>query len=89
MNIRYILAVLSISLIGCAEQYNYSVESGCNNEANNNVSSGLTKSVCNNDIDSAFFVSENDLDSYLKFKKLSQKKEELTVVDIIILKDGN
>jgi hypothetical protein len=87
MNIRYILAVLSISLIGCAEQYNYSVESECNNEANNNVSSGLTKSVCNNDIDSAFFVSEIDLDSYLQFKKLSQKKEELTVVDIAPITD--
>lgn len=87
MKIRYILAVLSISLVGCAEQYNYSVESECNNEANNNVSSGLTKSVCNNDIDSAFFVSENDLDSYLKFKKISQKKEELTVVDIAPITD--
>lgn len=87
MNIRYILAVLSISLIGCAEQYNFTVESECNNEANNNVSSGLTKSVCNNDIDSAFFVSEKDLDSYLKFKKLSQKKEELTVVDIAPITD--
>jgi len=87
MNIRYILAVLSISLVGCAEQYDYSVESECNNETNNNVSFGLTKSVCNNVIDSAFFVSENDLDSYLKFKKLSQKKEELTVVDIAPITD--
>lgn len=87
MNIRYILAVLSISLVGCAEQYDYSVESECNNETKNNVSFGLTKSVCNNVIDSAFFVSENDLDSYLKFKKLSQKKEELTVVDIAPITD--
>lgn len=87
MNIRYILAVLSISLIGCAEQFNFSVERECNKEANDIVSSGLTKSVCNNDIDSVFFVSEKDLDSYLKFKKLSQKKEELTVVDIAPITD--
>lgn len=69
-------------LIGCAEQTIFSVDNDCNDGVNMFVNPGLTRSICNNDIDSIYFVSEEDINSYIQFKKLSQRKEELTVAEI-------
>lgn len=89
MNKKYLLAYLSLLLIGCTEQYNFSVESECNNEADMIVSSELTKSISDRDSNSAYFVTEKDLDSYINYKKLSLKKEELDVDSITPVTDNS
>ena len=87
MNNKNLLAFLSFLLIGCAEQYNFSVESECNNEAVIFVSSELTRSFSNSDSNSVYFVTEKDLDSYIKYKRLSLKKDELDVDSITSVTD--
>lgn len=89
MNNKNLLAFLSFLLIGCAEQYNFSVESECNNEAVIFVSSELTRSFSNSDSNSVYFVTEKDLDSYIKYKRLSLKKEELNVDSITPVTDNS
>ncbi len=78
--------LLSISLIGCTGDY-YFVDS-CN-ENDMVVSPGLTKVVKGNDSISNYFVSEDDILSYLQFKKLAEKKDEIKVSEIAPLTNEN
>lgn len=76
-----------IILVSCAENHNYSFNNDSCNETDLLAVSIITRSACNNDSDSFYFVSGKDLDSYIQFKKMSLKQDELTVVDMAPLTD--
>ncbi len=88
MNKSNLLALLSILLIGCAEQYSISEDNVQINEEKMIVNSNQTKSGWNND-NTESFVTEKDLDSYIKYKRLSLKKEELNVDSITPVTDNS
>lgn len=87
MNKKDLLASLSLLLIGCTEQNTLIVDNDYWDESNIIVNSSTTRFVGGNDSDSIYFVSDKDLDSYIQFKKLSQNKEDLIVLDISPIMD--
>ena len=82
INIKKLSAFLPILLIGCMGQNDFSMDNDYSSDADIIANYNLTRSACNNDIDSIYFVSEEDVNSYIQFKKLSRRKEELTVENI-------